>query len=236
MTPSLIAWLTALEDVHERRARIVEYLAHEGYELPSLPRNADYDEAGMAHRVRSQEMTVAYSVVDQAGRRVYHYVENETGVFQMSWEVLQPALQDDSEGQESGRSVPYMWRKPSKSSVPYMWRKPSKSAILGHIWGYFSRFSTRPVPRNELQQLNSLGLNSNETHPNETDHILLNRIEHGDEWAIELLNLIPTILKTGHAVEETFDKVIYQSRRTYRHPDGWLCPLRVVIKIGPRGR
>ena len=77
MTPSLIAWLTALEDVHERRARIVEYLAHEGYELPSLPRNADYDEAGVAHRVRGQEMTVAYSVVDQAGRRVYHYVEWE---------------------------------------------------------------------------------------------------------------------------------------------------------------
>jgi hypothetical protein len=75
------------------------------------------------------------------------------GVFQMSWEVLQPALQDDSEGQESGRSVPHMWR------------KPSKSAILGHIWGHSSRFSTRPVPRNELQQLDSLGLNSNETHP-----------------------------------------------------------------------
>jgi hypothetical protein len=146
MVLNLVAWLTAPEDVRERRARIAEYLTNEGHQLPPSPPGADYDEAGTSHLVRGQEMTVAYSVVDQGGRRVYHYIENEI------------------------------------------------------------------------------------------DHIVLGRIEHGDEWAIELLSLIPTILKTGHVVEETFDKIIYQSRRTYRHPDRWWCPLRVVIKIEPHGQ
>ncbi len=77
MTPNLIAWFTAPEDVRERRARIVEYLINAGCELPPSPPDADYDEAGAVHLVRGQEMTVAYSVVDQGGRRVYHYVEWE---------------------------------------------------------------------------------------------------------------------------------------------------------------
>ena len=77
MTPDLIAWLTALEDVYERRARIAEYLANEGYELPLPPPGADYDEAGATHQVRGQPMTVAYSVVDQGGRQVYYYAEYE---------------------------------------------------------------------------------------------------------------------------------------------------------------
>ncbi|MDY7077366.1 MAG: hypothetical protein SXV54_10635 [Chloroflexota bacterium] len=134
MTPDLIAWLSAPDDVHERRSRITDYLANEGYELPPPPPDAGYDEAGTTHRVRGQEMTVAYSV------------------------------------------------------------------------------------------------------ENETDHIILGRIEHGDEWAIELLKRIPPILRTGHVVRETFDKVIYQSRRTYRHPDGWWCPLRAVVKMGPHSQ
>jgi len=146
MTHNLIAWLAGPEDVRERRARIAEYLTNEGYQLPPSPPDADYDEAETIHLVRGQAMTVAYSVVDQGGRRVYHYVENEM------------------------------------------------------------------------------------------DHIILGRIEHGDEWAIELLNLIPAILKTGHVVKGEFGKVIYQSQRTYRHPDGWWCPLRAVIKIGPHGQ
>ena len=145
-TQSLLAWLAAPENIKERQARIAEYLTNEGYELPPSPPDADYDEAGASHLVRGQEMTIAYNVVDQGGRRVYHYVENET------------------------------------------------------------------------------------------NHIILGRIEHGDEWAIELLNLIPAILRTGHVVKETFSKVIYQSQRTYRHPDGWWCPLRVVIKIGPHSQ
>ncbi|MEE9615603.1 MAG: hypothetical protein V3T90_01180, partial [Anaerolineae bacterium] len=61
----------------ERRARIAGYLVNEGYELPPSPPNADYDEAGVIHWVRGQEMTVAYSVVDQGGRQVYYYVEWE---------------------------------------------------------------------------------------------------------------------------------------------------------------
>lgn len=77
MTPNLIAWLSAPESIEERRARITGYLVNEGYELPPSPPNADYDEAGVIHRVRGQEMTVAYSVVDQGGRQVYYYVEWE---------------------------------------------------------------------------------------------------------------------------------------------------------------
>ncbi|MBU0703911.1 MAG: hypothetical protein KKC18_08595 [Chloroflexi bacterium] len=77
MTPDLIAYLSAPGDVRERRTRIADYLTNEGYTLPSSPPDADYDEAGAIHWVRGQEMTVAYSVVDQGGRRVYHYVEWE---------------------------------------------------------------------------------------------------------------------------------------------------------------
>ena len=46
MMPDLIAWLSAPESVEERRTRIAEFLANEGYELPPPPRNAGYDEAG----------------------------------------------------------------------------------------------------------------------------------------------------------------------------------------------
>ena len=145
-TGQLLAYLSAPADVAARRERVIAYLANEGYTLPPAPRNADYDEAGAVHWVRGQEMTVAYSVVDQGGRRVYHYAENEV------------------------------------------------------------------------------------------DHIMLNRIEHDDEWAIELLNLIPAILESGRVVKETHGKVVYQSRQNYRHPDGWLCPLRVVVKTGPLGQ
>jgi len=77
MTPDIVAWLTAPRDVRERRVRIARYLANEGYELPPPPSDADTREAGAMHRVRGQEMTVAYSVVDQGGRQVYHYIEHE---------------------------------------------------------------------------------------------------------------------------------------------------------------
>ncbi len=77
MTPNLIAWLSAPESIEERRVRIAGYLVNEGYELPPSPPNADYDEAGAIHWVRGQEMTVAYSVVDQGGWRVYYYTEYE---------------------------------------------------------------------------------------------------------------------------------------------------------------
>lgn len=146
MTPDLIAWLSAPEDVYERRARIARYLANEGYELPPSPRNADYDEAGASHWVRGQEMTVAYSVVDQGGRRVYHYVE---------WEV---------------------------------------------------------------------------------DHIMLQRIRRGDEWALEHLDQMLRILRHGHVWQAEYDKVIYHSRRVYISPEGRRCVLRVIIQRGRAGR
>jgi len=146
MTPDLIAWFTTPKGVHERQARIAEYLANEGYELPSSPSDADYDEAGAVHRVRGREMTVAYSVVDQGGRRVYHYVE---------WEV---------------------------------------------------------------------------------DHIITGRIHFGDEWALEYLDRIPTILRRGKVVWEEPDRVIYYSRHYYQAPDGEDAVLQVVIQRARSGR
>jgi len=140
MTLNLIAWLAAPEDVHERRARIADYLANEGYELPPSPRDADYDEAGATHWVRGQEMSVAYSVVDQGGRRAYHYVEREV------------------------------------------------------------------------------------------DHIMLHRIERGDEWVLEHLASIPALLRRDYIVHDSEDKVIYQSRRRYRDADGQYCFLWVIVR------
>ncbi len=139
-TRGLLAWLSTPQSVEERRARIAGYLANEGYELPPPPRDADYDEAGATHWIRGQEMTVAYSVVDQGGRRVYHYVEHEV------------------------------------------------------------------------------------------DHILLRRIERSEEWAIEHLASIPSILKRGLVSEEEFDRVVYLSRRTYLAPAGRRYRIRVIVQ------
>ena len=139
-TRSLLAWLSAPESVEQRQARITEYLANEGYELPPSPPDADYDETEAVHQVRSQPMTVAYSVVDQGGRRVYYYVE---------WEV---------------------------------------------------------------------------------NHIMLGRIHSGDEWALEYLDRIPTILRRGKVVWEEPGRVIYHSRRHYQTPDGEDTVLQVVIQ------
>jgi hypothetical protein len=142
----LLAWLSAPAKVHERRERIAKYLVNEGYELPPSPRAADYDEAGTSHWVRGQEMTVAYSVVDQGERRVYHYVE---------WEI---------------------------------------------------------------------------------DHIMLGRIHAGDEWALEYLDRIPTILRHGRVVWEEPDRVIYHSRRRYWNPENENTVLQVVIQRAQSGR
>jgi len=146
MTPDLIAWLAAPDDIRGRRARIAEYLTNEGYELPPLPLDADYDEAGAIHLVRGQPMTVAYSLVDQGGRRVYHYVE---------WEV---------------------------------------------------------------------------------DHIMIGRIHFGDEWALEYLDRIPTILRRGEMTWEEPGRVIYHSRRRYQTLDGEGTMLQVVVQRDRSGR
>ena len=105
MMPDLITYLSAPVSVEERRARIADYLTNEGYELPPSPPDANYDEAGVIHWVRGQEMTVAYSVVDQGGRRVYHYVE---------WEVdhimLQRVRKDDEWALEYLNQIPRILR------------------------------------------------------------------------------------------------------------------------------
>ena len=140
MTPDIVAWLTTPRDVHERRARIARYLANEGYELPAPPPEADYSETGAIHRVRGQKMTVAYSVVDQGMRQVYHYVEHEV------------------------------------------------------------------------------------------NHILLRRIERSEEWAIEHLAAIPSILKRGLISEEELDRVVYLSQRVYIAPAGRKYRIRVIVQ------
>ena len=68
------------------------------------------------------------------------------------------------------------------------------------------------------------------------DHIMLQRIARGEEWALEYISLIPRILKSGQAIYEEPDKVMYHSRRRYRFPDGEQCFLRVIIKRDQRGQ
>ena len=73
----VIEWIVEGETLDERQRRIQHFLENEGYLLPEPPRGADRSEEGDAHIVRGQRMTVEYAVVDQGGRKVYHYHENE---------------------------------------------------------------------------------------------------------------------------------------------------------------
>ncbi len=139
-TRSLLAWLAAPESIEERQARIIEYLTNEGYELPPSPPDADYAEAGAIHWVRGQEMTVAYSVVDQGGRRVYHYAEYEV------------------------------------------------------------------------------------------DHIMLRRARRTEDWMLEHVHLIPSILRRGRVVVREVGHIIYESRRQFLSPEDRQYRLRVVIQ------
>jgi len=69
------------------------------------------------------------------------------------------------------------------------------------------------------------------------DHVMLQRIARGEEWALEHIFLIPRILKSGQVVYEEPDKVMYHSRRRYSFPDdGEQCFLRVIIRRGQRGQ
>ena len=135
----VIAWILEGETLDERQRRIQHFLENEGYLLPEPPKGVDRSEEGDTHIVRGRRMTVDYAVVDQGGRKVYHYRENET------------------------------------------------------------------------------------------DHIMLRRIEKYDEWALEHLSLFPHILKAGKVISEEPEKVIYQTRQLYRFPGGQ-CPLRLIIK------
>ncbi len=64
----------------------------------------------------------------------------------------------------------------------------------------------------------------------EVDHIMLGRIYFGDEWALEHLASIPALLRRGYIVRASEDKVIYQSRRCYKDPDGQYCFLWVIVR------
>ena len=77
MTDAFLRWILAGRTLAERLQRIETALAHEGYALPPLPRGVDLSEAGEIHWLRGEPYTVRYAVVDQGGRKVYHYRERE---------------------------------------------------------------------------------------------------------------------------------------------------------------
>jgi hypothetical protein len=74
---SVIEWILKGETLDEKQRRIQHFLENEGYLLPESPRDVDRSEEGDTHSVRGRRMTVEYAVVDQGGRKVYHYRENE---------------------------------------------------------------------------------------------------------------------------------------------------------------
>jgi len=141
-----IAWLMEPDTVDERRERIGRFLELKGYGLPVFVLGVDRSEAGKIHMPYGTARTALYSVVDQEGRKVYHYDETEV------------------------------------------------------------------------------------------DHIMIGRIEHDDLWAIEHITRIPRILRSGHIVFASEDKVVYHSRSRFRRPDGTPCILRVIIKCDLVGR
>jgi len=73
----VIEWILKAETLAERQRRIQHFLENEGYSLPELPKGVDRSEEGHVHFVRGRRMTVEYAVIDQSGRKVYHYRENE---------------------------------------------------------------------------------------------------------------------------------------------------------------
>jgi hypothetical protein len=137
----VVDWIWRAPTLEERLKRIEEFLTNEGYTLPIPPRGVDRSEQGEKHVVYGEVWTVEYSVLDQTGRKVYHYRENEI------------------------------------------------------------------------------------------DHIMLERIDRGDSWAIEHLSRIPWILKRGRIVYAELGKVVYLSRQKFLHPDRNIyVPLQITVK------
>ena len=137
----VVDWIWKAPTLEERLKRIEEFLTNEGYSLPASPRDVDRSERGEKHIVYGEVWTVEYSVLDQTGRKVYHYRENEI------------------------------------------------------------------------------------------DHIMLERIDRGDSWAIEYLSHIPWILKRGRMIYVELGKVVYLSRQKFLHPDRNIyVPLQVIVK------
>ena len=77
MAADIINWIQEEETLNGRLQRITAFLENEGYLLPEPPRGVDRSEEGHTHLVRGRRMTVKYAVMDQGGRKVYHYRENE---------------------------------------------------------------------------------------------------------------------------------------------------------------
>ena len=143
----VVDWIWEAPAPEERLKRIEEFLTNEGYSLPAPPRGVDRSEQGEKHIVYGEVWAVEYSVLDQTGRKVYHYRENEI------------------------------------------------------------------------------------------DHVMLERIKHSDEWAIEHISRIPQILKHGQIVSSEMSKIIYLSKQKYLHPElGIHVPLRVIVKRSRQGR
>jgi hypothetical protein len=143
----VVDWIWKAPTLEERLKRIEEFLTNEGYSLSASPRDVDRSERGEKHIVYGEVWTVEYSVLDQTGRKVYHYRENEI------------------------------------------------------------------------------------------DHVMLERIKHSDEWAIEHISRILQILKHGQIVSSEMSKIIYLSKQKYLHPElGIHVPLRVIVKRSRQGR
>jgi hypothetical protein len=68
----IINWIQEEETLDGRLQRIRRFLENEGYLLPS-PKSVDRSEQGDTHFMYGQPLTVEYTVVDQGGRKVYHY-------------------------------------------------------------------------------------------------------------------------------------------------------------------
>ena len=64
----------------------------------------------------------------------------------------------------------------------------------------------------------------------EVEHILLRRIRRAEEWALEHLSLIPSVMRDGRVVIQEIGRIIYESRRWFHSPEGERYRLRVVIQ------
>ena len=73
----IVRWILEGKTLDGRLRRIEAFLENEGVALPWLPKGVDRSEEGTTRLVHGLLRTVAYSVDDQRGRKVYHYREIE---------------------------------------------------------------------------------------------------------------------------------------------------------------
>jgi len=101
----VINWIQEEETLDGRLQRITTFLENEGYFLPS-PKNVDRSEQGDTHFMYGQSLTVEYTVVDQGGRKVYHY--HEIGVDHI---MLRRIRRDEEWTLEHISSIPRILRR-----------------------------------------------------------------------------------------------------------------------------